>query len=137
MGEIAEQHADALEDEFSGPVDVLGMSSGGSVALQLAADRPDAVGRLVIAGAGYRLGKVAGEAQLLYAEAAAHGRRGADFLAPLKVGSKLGALFVTPLMWVLDPLTRPMDPSDMVAFARASSPSTSVGGSATSVRLLW
>ncbi|MEV4899445.1 LuxR C-terminal-related transcriptional regulator, partial [Nonomuraea sp. NPDC055795] len=32
---------------FGGPVDVLGMSSGGSLALQLAADHPEAVRRVV------------------------------------------------------------------------------------------
>jgi pimeloyl-ACP methyl ester carboxylesterase len=91
MADIAEQHADALLTEFGGPVDVLGMSSGGSVALQLAADRRDAVRRLVVAAAGYRLGPATKQAQLRYVEAAAAGRRGAHHLAPLKVGSRVGA----------------------------------------------
>src|SRR6476469_3468556 len=48
MGTIAAQHADAISSRFATPVDVLGVSSGGSVALQLAADHPDAVHRLVV-----------------------------------------------------------------------------------------
>lgn len=119
MQDIAEQHADALRTEFGGPVDVLGISSGGSVALQLAADHPGAVRRLVLAGAGYRLGPAARAAQLRYVEAVAAGRRGAHFLAPVKIASPFGARLLAPVMWLLDPLTRPADPSDMVAFARA------------------
>src|SRR3712207_1783976 len=69
MQDIAEQHADALRTEFGGPVDVLGISSGGSVALQLAADHPEAVRRLVVVCAGYRLPEAARRAQLKYVEA--------------------------------------------------------------------
>jgi len=119
MGQIAEEHADALRSEFGGPVDVLGISSGGSVALQLAADRPAAVRRLVLVSAGCRLGPAARQAQLRYVEAVAVGRRGAQFLAPFKVASPIAARVLAPVMWLLDPLARPADPSDMVTFARA------------------
>ena len=118
MAEIADQHADAFRDRFGGQVDVLGISSGGSVALQLAADHPDVVRRLVLVGAGHRLGPDARQAQRRYVEAAA-GHRGAHHLASQKVASPIGARLLAPLMWLLDPLTRPEDPSDMVAFARA------------------
>lgn len=53
MADVARQHAEALRAEFGGPVDVLGMSSGGSIALQLAADHPGVVRRLVLVGAAY------------------------------------------------------------------------------------
>lgn len=119
MREFADQHAEAFRAAFGGPVDVLGLSSGGSVALQLAADHPDAVRRLVVVSAGYRLSPAARQAQRRYVEAMAAGRRGAHFLAPLKIASPVGARFLAPVMWLLDPLVRPADPSDMVAFARA------------------
>ena len=56
MAQIASQHADAFRQEFGEPVDLLGMSSGGSIALQLAADHPDVVRRLVLVGAAYKIG---------------------------------------------------------------------------------
>jgi pimeloyl-ACP methyl ester carboxylesterase len=119
MADIATMHAHAIRARFGGPVDLLGMSSGGSVALQVAADHPDVVRRLVLVGAAARLGDEAREAQRRYIEATAAGRRGAHHLAPMKVSSRVGARLLAPLMWLLDPLARPKDPRDMVAFGRA------------------
>lgn len=56
MAGLAGDYARALTSRFDGPVDVLAFSTGGSVALQLAADHPDVVRRLVIVSAAYRLG---------------------------------------------------------------------------------
>ncbi len=89
------------------------------MALQLAADHPDVVRRLVVVSAGYRLGDPARAAQLRYVEAAAAGKRGAQHMAPFKVESAVSARLVAPVMWLLDPLLRPGDTADMVAFARA------------------
>jgi pimeloyl-ACP methyl ester carboxylesterase len=119
MTDIAQEHAQAFRAEFGAPMDLMGVSSGGSIALQLAADHPDVVRRLVLVSAGYRLGPGAKDAQLRYVEATAAGRRGAHHLAPFKVESTTGARLVAPLMWLLDPLMRPANPADMVAFAHA------------------
>ncbi len=119
MADVATQHAAAFRAEFGEPVDLLGMSSGGSIALQVAADHPDVVRRLVLVGAAYRIGETAATAQMRYIDAVAEGRRGAHHLAAMKVSSPMGAKVLAPIMWLLDPLARPKDPSDMVAFARA------------------
>ena len=56
MADIARDYADALRLEFPGPVDVIGTSTGGSIALQLAADHPDVVQRLIVVSAAHSLG---------------------------------------------------------------------------------
>jgi pimeloyl-ACP methyl ester carboxylesterase len=55
IADLANDYAVALEGEFGGPVDVLGISMGGSIALQLGVDRPAMLRRLVVAGAAFRL----------------------------------------------------------------------------------
>lgn len=119
MGQIAEQHAEALTEKFGGPVHVLGPSSGGSVAMQLAADHPQVIRRMVVAMAGYTMGEAARAAQLRYAQAAEDGRRALHHTAGVLVRSRALAAVMTPLMWLADPFVRPKDPCDMVAFVRA------------------
>ncbi|WP_054816057.1 alpha/beta fold hydrolase [Nocardia arizonensis] len=117
MADIAAQHAEALLAEFGEPVDVLGISSGGSVGLQLAADHPGAVRRLVIAAAGCRLEERARADQLNYAEAAAAGKRALHHMAPHSRGPVDRLVFAA--MWLADPFLRPRDPADTLAFVRA------------------
>jgi pimeloyl-ACP methyl ester carboxylesterase len=49
MADLASDLARALRVEFGEPVDILGFSTGGSVAQQLAVDHADVVRRLVLA----------------------------------------------------------------------------------------
>jgi pimeloyl-ACP methyl ester carboxylesterase len=56
MSDIAGHLADAIEHDIGQPVFLSGTSSGGSVALQLAIDRPDLVRRLIVVSAACRLG---------------------------------------------------------------------------------
>ena len=63
MADIATQYATAMRARLETPVDVIGVSTGGSVALQLAIDHPDVVKRLVILSAAYRLGEAGAQAQ--------------------------------------------------------------------------
>jgi pimeloyl-ACP methyl ester carboxylesterase len=56
MAEIAAEHADAIRELGAGPVAVAGISTGGSIAQQLAADHPDVVERLVLLSTACRLG---------------------------------------------------------------------------------
>src|SRR3954470_6225695 len=74
MADIAREHADALREGFGTAVDVFGISTGGSIAQQLAADHPDVVRRLVLVSTACRLG--AG-GRVLQRRVAARLRRGA------------------------------------------------------------
>ena len=56
MAEIAAEHADAIRSLGAGPVDVAGISTGGSIAQQLAAAHPDVVDRLLLLCTACRLG---------------------------------------------------------------------------------
>lgn len=74
IGQLAGEHAEALRDGFDGPVDVIGTSTGGSIAQQLAADHPDVVRRLVLVSTACRLGP---EAKAFQMRVAARIRAGA------------------------------------------------------------
>lgn len=119
MADIANDHADAIRKQFGEAVHVLGMSSGGSLALQLAVDHPDVVRKLVIAGSAYTLSEKTRAVQRDYTEAVAAGKRGAHLQAPVTVGTKLEQALLVPVLWLTDPLLRPEDPQDMLHFAQA------------------
>jgi len=63
MSDIAGHLAGAIEHDIGEPVFLQGTSTGGSVVLQLAVDRPELVRRLVVVSAAYRLGPVGREQQ--------------------------------------------------------------------------
>lgn len=52
---MANDYAKLIRREFKGPVDVMGVSTGGQIAQYLAADHPDVILKLVIISAAYRL----------------------------------------------------------------------------------
>ena len=74
MREIAAEYADAIQGHFGAPVDVLGTSTGGSIAQQLAADHPHAIRRLVLLSTACRLGPVGRDLQAQVATELESGR---------------------------------------------------------------
>jgi pimeloyl-ACP methyl ester carboxylesterase len=119
MTDLTNDYAEALEEEFGGPVDVLGISTGGSIALQLAADWPGLVRRLVVAGAAYSLSEHGREFERRMAQFAAAGdrREMSRLQAPDVADSRLGRRIVGGLLWLVGPLfiKREWDLSDMIA----------------------
>jgi pimeloyl-ACP methyl ester carboxylesterase len=124
MADLASHYATAIEDRFEGAINILGFSTGGSIAQQFAADRPELVRRLVLAGTACRLGPVARDAQRRHAQFAAWGqyRRSLAALAPTITRSALGQLLAGAAMWLAAPLGGMgpnWDPSDMIATVEA------------------
>lgn len=74
LKEIAADYAQMIREEFAGPVDVIGISTGGSIAQHLAADYPELVRRLVIHSSAHRLNAEARAVQLRLAELACQGQ---------------------------------------------------------------
>jgi pimeloyl-ACP methyl ester carboxylesterase len=124
MADLASHYATAIEDSFEGAIPILGFSTGGSIAQQFAADRPDLVRRLVLAGTACRLGQVARDSQRRHAQFAAWGqyRRSLAALAPTITGSALGQRLAGATMWLAAPLGGMgpyWDPSDMIVTVEA------------------
>lgn len=95
MSILARRQADAIRAGFEGePVDLLGVSTGGSIAQQLAAEHPDVVRRLVLLSTACRLGPVGRREQ---ARLAALLRVGAIRAAGRSAGASLVARPLQPL----------------------------------------
>jgi pimeloyl-ACP methyl ester carboxylesterase len=117
MADLAADYAGVLARQFAGPVDVLGLSTGGSVALQLAADHPDLVRRLVILCSGCRLGPRGRAAQR---QVAALLREGRSRRAGAVMMSMLGATSASQrvlagLGWLLGSAVAGRGDPDMLA----------------------
>jgi pimeloyl-ACP methyl ester carboxylesterase len=105
MADLAAEHADAIRSLEAGPVDVAGLSTGGSIAQQLAADHPDVVDRLVLLCTACRLGP---EGRAMQRRVAARIRRGArrQALAVTMAGlvpPKRGQVVAGALGWLAGP----------------------------------
>jgi pimeloyl-ACP methyl ester carboxylesterase len=105
MAELAAEHADSIRQGLGAPVDVVGVSTGGSIAQQLAADHPDVVARLVLVSAACRLGP---EGRRLQRRVAARIRAGARRQALAVMGAGLvpsgpGQVAAAAAAWLLGP----------------------------------
>ena len=74
MRDMSEDYASMIKEEFGGPVDVMGMSTGGPIAQHFAVDHPDLVRHLVLAMTGYRLSENGRQLQRRLADLAQQGK---------------------------------------------------------------
>jgi pimeloyl-ACP methyl ester carboxylesterase len=105
FADLAAEHAAAIVALDRGPVDVLGVSTGGSIAQQLAADHPATVRRLVLVSTGCRLSAETRRMQARVAQDVRDGKREEAFAA-----MAVGVAFPRgePLARFLAPLTAPL-----------------------------
>lgn len=111
MADIAGHLAGAIEHDLGQPVFLDGTSTGGSVALQLAADRPDLVRRLVVIASAYRLGARGRAAQAEMARLIRAGQP-REAWASLMTTGVLPARLRGPAQPVARLLSAPMVPED-------------------------
>ncbi len=115
MSDIAGHLAAAIEADIGEPVFLTGTSTGGSISLQLAVDRPELVRALVVVASAYRLGPRGRQVQRDLARLTRAGQ-GAEGWAEM-----MTAMLPAPLKRPTKPLARmimrkmaPHDPSDLL-----------------------
>ncbi len=74
MQNMADDYAEMIKEEFGEPVDVLGASTGGSIAQHFAADHPNLLRRLVLHASAHTLGDAAKKVQLRVGHLACQGK---------------------------------------------------------------
>jgi len=119
--DLAGHYAQAIAQEFSGPVCVEGISTGGSVAQQFAIDHPQLVRRLVLTATACRLSPHGREVQRRFAELVRQGRprRAYAALGPTLAATAAGGRAFAALMWLFGGSQRVDDPSDMLVTVAA------------------
>ena len=125
LGDMADDYATMVREHFGGPVDVIGVSTGGSIALHFAADHPELVRRLVVHSAAHTLNDDAKRVQLDYARLAGLGqwRAASALMVGMMVPRKgLISRVRTPLVragaWLMS-LKTPTDASDLIVTVEA------------------
>jgi pimeloyl-ACP methyl ester carboxylesterase len=115
MADLAGDYAATIERDLGEPVLLHGTSTGGSVALQLATDRPELVTRLVVSAAACRLSPRGREvqAELLRLAEAGEARRAMAYLAGTQVPRPVAPV-ARGAGWVMGGSFLASDPSDML-----------------------
>ena len=116
MPALASAHAAAIGELFGAdPVDVIGISTGGTVALQLAVDHPTRVRRLIVVTSASWLGAEGREKLRRYGERVAAGHSGARVLASVLVPRAVQWPFAL-ILWIGHRFgERTFDAGDMLA----------------------
>jgi len=121
INDLAGHYADALEREFSEPVAVVGVSTGGSIAQQFAIDHPQLVRRLVLVASACRLAPAGRRMQrdLARFTVAGRPRRAWAATGPALATTTVGGRLYAALLWLFGSRMSPEDPSDMLVTIEA------------------
>lgn len=140
---LAQERAKAIRAHFEQPVDVIGVSTGGSIALQLALNSPELVNRLVIVSAAARMRPEGQRAQRDVARSIRVGdrRRAAGIMLGATTRQTGRARLLRATGYLLGPLAVGRDGEDLAVMidaedgfdvrddlARISSPTLLIGG---------
>ena len=126
LKDMSDDYAELIKEEFGGPVDVVGLSTGGSIVQHFGADHPDLVRKLVIHSSAYTLSEETKNLQMKVADLARERRWRAAFWALFSymVPRKgIKRIIVGPIMWIVSLLATmlgaPKDPSDLIITVEA------------------
>jgi pimeloyl-ACP methyl ester carboxylesterase len=121
MKDMADDYAAMIREEFGRPVDVIGISTGGSIVQHFAADHPDLVRRLVIHSSAHTLSDWAKEIQMQVARLAQQGKWREAWAVLLRcvLGRKWYAGVFVWLVSLILSFSAPDDPSDLVVTVEA------------------
>jgi pimeloyl-ACP methyl ester carboxylesterase len=125
LKDMAADYAAMIREEFGGPLDVIGISTGGSIVQHFAADHPDLVRRLVIHSSAYVLSDPARQLQRRLGELAQRRqwtRVWAMLMDAVLPRRGVKRLLSRPLIWLFAPLmalSAPQDPTDLIVTIEA------------------
>jgi len=118
LSNMADDYAAMIKEEFGEPVDVIGLSSGGSIALYFAADHPELIRKLIIHSGAYTLSESSRKTQGRVAALARRRKWMAAYIAQLSPGNRSRvAVWMGALMAVMAGV--PKDPSDLIVATEA------------------
>ncbi|HTP11867.1 MAG TPA: alpha/beta hydrolase [Anaerolineae bacterium] len=126
MRDMSDDYAAMIREEFGEPIDVIGVSTGGSIAQHFAADHPDLVRKLVIHSSAYVLSDSTKEIQMRVADLARQRQWSAAYATMFSpVVSNRGAwrYVARPVVWIASLVAgkfgAPDGPSDVVVTIEA------------------
>ncbi len=121
LEDMADDYATLIRDEFKPPVDIIGVSTGGSIAQVFAARHPDLIRKLVIHSSAYKLSESARKLQKRIARQGSEGNWVGAYswlfegMLPKQYPQRLLLqLFFTFVAWSMGRFDRPKDASDLV-----------------------
>ncbi|QNE35303.1 alpha/beta fold hydrolase [Leifsonia shinshuensis] len=117
MAEVADLYAAMLRRRFRTPAAIMGVSTGASIALQLAVDHPDLVGSLVVAAGAAALGANGRAVQRRYADLLSAGDPGAT--TELALATMDAPLLAPAVRIATRLLPGPADPDGLRALVEA------------------
>jgi pimeloyl-ACP methyl ester carboxylesterase len=115
--DMANDYAEMVRNELNWPVDVMRLSTGGTIAQYFALDHPDLVRRLILASTGYVLSEGGKQLQLHVGEMAKHRKWRKAYTAMMDGVYPEGGfkrMFFKCVMTIMTFFNKPDDPSDVV-----------------------
>jgi pimeloyl-ACP methyl ester carboxylesterase len=117
---MADDYAELIKEEFEAPIDIIGQSTGGSIAIAFAVRHPDLVRKLVIHSSAYKLSESARKLQKMVArQGSERNWVGAyanmmDYILPVKQPQRFLFQLVFPwISWSAGLFDHPRDASDL------------------------